>query len=82
MVLYFSEDSCMFQRRIGLQQAWPSKCVGLQMEETNTLCFVCCADFKTKTILFIVHGSYLPISLAVKQCGKFSLDVLVSLNYE
>lgn len=47
------------------------------MEETDILCFVHHADFKTKTILFIVCGSYLHISLAVKQCGKLSLDVLV-----
>lgn len=47
------------------------------MEETDTLCVMMFADFETKTILFIVHGTYLHISLAVKQCGKLSLDLLI-----
>lgn len=47
------------------------------MEETNTLCVTMFADFETKTILFIVHGTYLHVSLAVKQRGKLSLDVLM-----
>ena len=47
------------------------------MEETSTLCVMMFADFKTETILFIVHGGYLHVSLAVKQRGKLSLDVLM-----